>query len=296
MQPSTALSQQAASVTQIKNTIIDLAVRFGPRLLVAILILVAGAMASRWVSRWSARALHHLDLEPAVRVLLARVVWLLSFILFAILALENLGVELLPLIAGLSVVGAGLALATQGILSNLVAGLSILLTKPFRTGQYISIVSEEGLVDTISLFSTTLRHNDHSLVVIPNRKIVGEILHNYGTIRQLDITVGISYDADVGGAVNAVREVLDANPHVLGDPPPVVQANLLGDWSIVIAVRPWVPIQHFVAATGEINWAILDQFRRREIAIAVPQSEIRLAAAVPEAGVPDRGLSIGATP
>ncbi|MGH8220933.1 MAG: mechanosensitive ion channel family protein [Steroidobacteraceae bacterium] len=295
MQASTALSQGVASAAQIKNTIIDLAVRFGPRLFVAILILIIGAAVSRWVSRWSVRTLQRVELEPPVRVLLARAAWLLSFTLFLILALANLGVELLPLIAGLSVIGAGLALATQGVVGNLVAGLSILLTKPFRIGQYISIVAEEGIVDTITLFSTTLRHIDHSLVVIPNRKIVGEILHNFGTIRQLNIAVSISYHADVGGAVSAVREVLDANPHVLKEPPPIVQTNLLGDWSIVIGVRPWVPIAHFVAATGEINWAILEQFRRREIPIAVPQSEIRLAATAGEAGVPGRSPKLGAS-
>jgi len=294
MQPTTALSQEVASAAQIKNTIIDLGIRFGPRLLVAILILIVGAAVSRWVSRWFTHALRQVDLEPAVRVLLARAAWLLAFALFVILALANLGVELLPLVAGLSVVGAGVALATQGVIGNLVAGLSILLTKPFRTGQYISIAGEEGGVDTISLFSTTLRHIDHSLVVIPNRKIVGEILHNFGTIRQLNIAVGISYDADVGVAMNAVREVLAANPHVLKDPPPVVQASLLGDWSIVIGVRPWVSIEHFVAATGEINWAILEQFRGRGIPLAVPQSEIRLAASAAEISIADRSPRIGA--
>src|SRR5437868_5396355 len=95
-----------ATVDQVKNTVIDLAIRFGPRLLAALLILFAGVLVSRWVTRWAARGLSHIELEPPVRTLLGRVVWLMCMVLFVILALENLGVELLPLIAGLGVAGA----------------------------------------------------------------------------------------------------------------------------------------------------------------------------------------------
>src|ERR1700738_1560612 len=212
------MNAQVTSLEQIKHTVIDLALRFGPKVLVAILILFVGFAASRWVSRWLARGLTRIELEPPVRTLLARIGWLLTFALFLVMALQNLGVELLPLIAGVGVAGAGIALATQGVLGNLVAGLSIIFAKPFRVGEYISIVGEEGLVTTITLFNTTLTHVDHSRVVIPNRKIVGEILHNFGTVRQIDIVVGVAYDTDINSAVAAINDVLQANPRVLRDP------------------------------------------------------------------------------
>lgn len=101
--------------------------------------------------------------------------------------LQNLGVELLPLIAGLGVAGASIAIAMQGVLGNMVAGLTIILTRPYRVGEYILINREEGEVSMIGLFNTTLAHPDLSRVVIPNRRIVGEVLHNYGQIRQLQI-------------------------------------------------------------------------------------------------------------
>src|SRR5689334_20863020 len=197
-----AMNEPATSLEQIKHTAIDLAIRFGPKLLVAILILCVGVGVSRWVSRWLTHGLRRIELEPPVRALLARLGWLLSFALFVIMALQNLGVELLPLIAGVGVAGAGLALATQGVLGNLVAGLTIIFAKPFRVGEYISIVGEEGQVESITLFSTTLGHLDRSRVVIPNRKITGEILHNFGQIRQLDVTVGVAYDTDISAALS----------------------------------------------------------------------------------------------
>jgi small conductance mechanosensitive channel len=275
------MNPQLASLDQIKNTVLDLTIRFGPKLLIAILILAAGFAVSRWVSRWFLRGLSHVELEPPVRTLLARVAWALTLSVFVILALQNLGVELLPLIAGLGVAGAGVALATQGVLSNVVAGLSIIFTKPFRIGEYISIAGEEGVVSTITLFNTTLTHVDHSRVVIPNRKIVGDILHNSGNIRQLDIAVGVAYDSDMNAAVAAINEVLAANPRVLKDPPPVVQPIQLGDWAVNIGVRPWVLVPDYVAASGEINGAILESFRHRGIIMPFPQREVRLIGNAP---------------
>jgi small conductance mechanosensitive channel len=273
------VNEQIATISSVKSTLIDLAIRFGPKLLVAILILIAGAMISRWVSRWLLRMLGRLDLEIPIRQLLARVAWGASFVLFFIMALQNLGVELLPLLAGLGVAGAGLALATQGVLSNIVAGLSIIFSKPFRVGEYIEIAGVEGTVDTISLFSTTLLHVDRSRVVVPNRKIVGEILHNYGRIRQLEVSVGVAYDADLRVALELIRDVLSANARVLKDPLAVVQPMQLADSSINIAVRPWVLIEDQGSATGEINAAIIDAFRSRNIVIPFPQREVRLIGA-----------------
>ena len=269
----------AASVTsleQIKSTLIDLALRFGPKLLVALLIVFAGIAASRWISGWLSRGLLHLELEPPVHSLLVRLGWLLTFALFLVLALQNLGVELLPLIAGVGVAGAGVALAMQGVLGNLVAGLSIIFAKPFRVGEYISIVGEEGQVDTISLFSTTLTHPDRSRVVIPNRKIVGEILHNFGTVRQIDIVVGVAYDTDMDGVMEAIGEVLRSNPRVLHEPAPLVQTAGLGDCAVSIAIRPWVQVKDYRAANGEITRSVLEVFRSRGIAIPFPQREVRL--------------------
>jgi len=183
---------------------------------------------------------------------------------------------LLPLIAGLGVAGAGIALATQGVLSNVVAGLSIIFLKPFRVGEYISIVGEEGTVESITLFSTTLGHLDRSRVVIPNRKITGEILHNFGQIRQLDVSVGVSYDTDISTALSLIDEILRNNSRILTDPAPVVRTMQLGDWSVTIGVKPWVHVQDWGPATGEVNRAILELFRNRGVIMPVPQREVRM--------------------
>ena len=261
---------------QVKGTMVDLAIRFGPKLLTAIVIVTIGVFVAGWAARTTARGLHRLDLEPPVRQLLTRIARILVLGLFVMMALQNLGVELLPLLAGLGVAGAGIALATQGVLSNVVAGLTIIFTKPYRVGEYIAVGGVEGAVEAITLFSTTLRHTDRSRIVVPNRKVVGEILQNFGRIRQCDIQVGIGYESDLPAALAAIRDLVQANARVLADPKPVIQVVSLAESAVVIAVKPWVAVLDFVAAAGELNLSLVEELRRRNISIPYPQREVRL--------------------
>lgn len=267
------MEQQLRTLEQIQHTAVDLAIRFGPKALTAVLILAAGVYVSRWVGRMLEPALARFELEPPLRDLLSRIVRVLVVGLFLILALQNLGVELLPLIAGLGIAGAGVALALQGVLGNLAAGLTIIFTRPFRVGEYIAIAGVEGHVDTIGLFSTTLSHADRSNVVVPNRKIVGEILHNYGKIRQLHIGVGVDYATDVPRAIEVVRGLLLANARVLRDPAPVVGIASLGERAIGIRVEPWTTVADHVTASAEIQASIVETFRRTGIVIPVLRRE-----------------------
>ena len=270
------MNDQLQALDQVRATAIDLGMKFGPKLFVAILILIAGYVVGRWAARATGRALRRIHLEPPVRLLLERVVWVAVVGLFLVMALQNLGVEMLPLIAGLGVAGAGVALAMQGVLGNVVAGLTIIFARPFRVGDYISIAKEEGEVLEINLFDTVLGHADLSRVVIPNRKIVGEILHNYGTIRLFCVEVGVSYDADIDAAVRAIEEVLRANLRILKDPAPGVSVSRLADSWVVMSAKAWVNATDYGTAPGEINQAILEALRSRKITIPVPRREIRM--------------------
>ena len=273
------INNDIKTIDHFKTEAIDLAIRFGPKLLVAVLVLIAGALVGGWLARLTEQALTRMQMEPPVRSLLVRLLRVLVFILFMILALQNLGVELLPLIAGLSVAGAGIALATQGVLSNIVAGLTIIFTKPYRVGDYIEIVGVQGQVQQISVFNTLLLHSDQSHVVIPNRKIVGEILHNFGQIRQAKVNVGVAYDVDLAPTLTGLRELVSGNTRVLSDPAPLVQVVSLAESAVQIAVRPWVAVADFGSVIDELSRAIVEDCRRRGISIPYPQREVRLIGA-----------------
>jgi len=261
---------------EIQRTIFKFLTEYGFQIIGAIIILAAGAMMARWLGRMSDQWFIKKQIEPPIRMLANRVIYLVVFGLSVVLALEKCGVPIAPMVAGIGVAGVGIGLALQHVLSNLVAGLTIIFTKPFRVGEYVELVGVSGQVTSVQLFTTTLIHTDASRVVIPNRKIVGEILHNYGTARQLDIAVGVGYGTNIKQALTLVRELLANNPRVLKKPEPVVGVSLLADFSVTIAVKPWVSVSDFVAAGAEINEAVLEQFRSKGIEMPFPQHEVRL--------------------
>lgn len=273
------MPNQLALLEQAQSTLIDLGIKFGPKVVVAILILTAGFYAGRWIGRVLDRWLDKLRLEPPVRLLLVRLARLVVLGLFLIMALQNLGVDLLPLLAGLSVAGAGIALAMQGVLGNLAAGLTIIFTRPFRVGEYVSMVGVEGEIEAIDLFTTRLSHPDRSVVVVPNRKIVGEILHNYGQIRQLDLSVSIARADELERALAAIHEVVKANPRVLPEPAYIVGVAALADKSIRIAVKPWVKVPDYLPAGAEINRAIVDRISAAGVDYPGAAREIRVVSA-----------------
>jgi small conductance mechanosensitive channel len=112
--------------------------------------------------------------------------------------------------------------------------------------------------------------------VIPNRKIAGEILHNYGEIRQLDLKISVAYDTDLNQALSVVDEVLRGNPRVLPEPAPKVQVSALADSSVNISVQPWANVTDYAPAIGELNKTLLETFRAKGISIPFPQREVRL--------------------
>jgi small conductance mechanosensitive channel len=254
----------------------DFLIERGPNAIGAIVVLAAGLLLARFVARALARWLELRQMDPPVRMLLQRVTWLLIMALFGMIALGTLGIAVGPLIALMSVAGVGVGLAMQGVLSNLVAGLLIIFTKPFRVGEYVQIIGCHGQVSMVDLFNTVLIHPDKSRVVIPNRKIVGEVLHNFGSIRQHDITVGVSYSTDLPRAIGVVRQVLAQNPRVLQDPEPVVIVSAFGDSSINLAVRPWAKVSEFSAVGNEVRLGVVEAFRQHRIDIPFPQRDVHL--------------------
>jgi small conductance mechanosensitive channel len=269
------------TIDQIRKQAVDFLTGYGFQIIGALIILTIGCVIAWWIGRWFKKWLEGKHVEPPISMLAVRVTRLIIFGLAVVLALDKFGVKTGPIIAMISVAGVGIGFALQGVLGNLVAGLTIIFTKPFRFGEYIEIAGVQGQVTSIELFSTTLLHADQSKVVIPNRKIVGEILHNYGHIRQLDLFVDVAYDTNLTNALNVVRGVLGHNRRVLKEPAPVVGVTLLADSSIKIAIKPWTAVADYGPAQAEIYQAVAEQFRASSITIPFPQREIRMLGATP---------------
>jgi small conductance mechanosensitive channel len=263
-------------IDQIETKVIDFLTEYGFQIIGAVIILCIGIIIAWWIGRALGRWLEARKIEPPIIMLAVRVVRLLIFLVALLQALEKLSVPIGPALAGIGVAGIGIGLALQHVLGNAIAGLTIIFTKPFRIGEWIEIGGVSGRVTKIELFSTTVVHTDMSRIIIPNRKIVGEIMHNFGGVRQLDLSVGVAYGTDLNVATGIVRGVLTASPRVLKEPAPIIGVTMLGDSSINIAVKPWVKVDDYIPAQVEINQAMAEQLRAANISIPFPQREVRL--------------------
>jgi small conductance mechanosensitive channel len=266
-----------------RDIVVDLAIRYGFQVLGAVVILVVGALVGRWLGRLTDRRLEARAMEPPLRVLIVRVVYLLVMLFAIVAALDKFGFQIAPLVAGIGVAGLGVGIALQGVLGNVVAGLSIIFTKPFRVGEYIEIAGVKGDVDTIALFSTTLMHADRSRVIIPNRKIVGEILHNFGKMRQLHLTVTVPLGSDVGTALAAATDVVTRNERVLKDPAPMVGIAQITDTGVRIGVGPWVRVSDVGPAEGELNRSLVEQFQGKGLRLGLGPAAVHLVNGAPAA-------------
>ena len=260
-----------------QDLVIDLAIRYGFQVIGAIVILAVGAILGRWLGGLIDRRLQARAMEPPMRLLFVRVLRIVVMLFAVVVALDKFGFQIAPLVAGIGVAGLGIGLALQGVLGNVVAGLSIIFTKPFRVGEYIEITGVRGDVASIELFSTTLLHPDRSRIVIPNRKIVGEILHNFGTMRQLSLSLPVGQPGDVSLLLAGVRQVVGTNPRVLKDPAPSIRIVEVDHDGVRIAVQPWVRVPDVVVADGELYQALLEHLRARGLPAGIPRRhEVRL--------------------
>jgi len=259
-----------------RQVAVNFIIQYGFQIVGALIILAGGFVLAKWAGNLLMSSLMRREMEPPVRTLIVRLVRLLIFAFTVVIALDRFGVPVTTLVTGIGVAGVGVGLAMQGVLGNLISGLVIIIIKPFRVGEYIELLGVQGEVRVIELFSTTLLHPDRSHVVIPNRKIVGEILHNYGTMRQLPLKFSVSYDTNLSQAMALVREVVVNHPRVIKDPAPAVGISDFGASSINIAVGPWVAVKDYGAAMAELNQSIYQRLLDAKIAIPFPQQEIRI--------------------
>lgn len=263
----------------VNRIVTDLLVRYSFQVLAALAILFLGILLARVAGRFIERSLMRTSIEAHLQRLMVRAGKALVVLFTVIVALDKFGVQVTALVAGISVAGVAASFAVQGVLANLAAGLSIMLSRHFRIGDYIEIGNTRGQVQSIDLTMTVLRTLEDARVIVPNRRIVGEIIYNYTGERRVSLTVHVGYAEDLEKVVRTVEEVLADNPRVLKSPPPEVGITKLADSGVQIALRPWCKAEDFWRVHYEVYRTILARFRERQIEIPYPQREVRLLSA-----------------
>lgn len=193
-----------------------------------------------------------------------------------IIALGKIGISITPFVAAIGAISLGAGLALQGMLSNYGAGLAIILTRPFKVGNTITVQDVTGVVQEIRLANTLLINEEKQDIVIPNKYLIGDILYNSYENKLVDSSVGISYDSDPHKAIEVISNILADFKGIDNNNPAQIGIDEFGDSSINIGVRYWVPTTQFFELKYQVNGKIYEQLKANGIKIPFPQREVRI--------------------
>ncbi len=210
-------------------------------LLYAAVILVVCAVIIRVLMGVLKRATERLKMERSLQYFLRSAVHVFLWFLTILIVAGSLGISTTSLIAVLSVAGLAVSLAVQGTLSNLAGGIMLLVSKPFKAGDYIEAGGVGGLVADVGLVYTKMTTYDNKVVFVPNSEISGSKITNYTTEgkRRVDLTFSTSYDAKPEQVKKAIQDVIGAHPLALFTPEPFVRVNDYKESSVEYVVRVW---------------------------------------------------------
>lgn len=219
----------------------QLSLDWGGRIALALAVLFGGLWLSRLLVRVLSRVLDRAGTDPMLRDFLRQVTRGAMMVVVVIAALDQLGVPTTSLLAALGAAGLAVGLALRDSLSNLAAGVMLILLKPFRAGDVVRIGVETGKVESLRLMHTVLVTADNCELVLPNNRVANEAILNYtarGT-RRLELLLGLAYGSDLAAAMSVIRTVLAGDARVLPEPAVEIAIVTLTDTRVEIAVRPW---------------------------------------------------------
>lgn len=225
----------------------NLIVDFGPKLIAAILIWIIGNWIIKMMLKGLTKAMNKGNYDESLKkFLLNLTTWALKIILI-IAVLSKVGIETTSFAAIIAAAGLAIGLALQGSLGNFAGGVLLMIFKPIKIGDLIEAQGELGVVKEIEIFTTKLLTPTNKEVIIPNGALSNGNIVNYSSEGQLrvDLTFGVSYDADIKQTKAILMETLTANPKVLNDPEPTVNVSELADSSVNFAVRPWCTVADY---------------------------------------------------
>ncbi len=256
----------------------------GPSLVVKVLlflvIIFGGRFLARLISRMVEKSLQRAKLNMSY--LLKRMIVTFTkntiIVLALVFGLAQLGLSLGPLLAGFGVVGFILGFAMQDSLSNLAAGMMILINRPYDVGDMVEISGVFGKVDQMSMVSTSILTIDNQKLVVPNSRIWGDVIKNVTDqrVRRVDMTFGISYTDDIPHAEQVLKDILKNHDRILDDPEPMVRLHTLNDSSVDFVVRPWVKTDDYWDVYWDVTRAVKMTFDEEGISIPFPQQDVHL--------------------
>jgi len=251
---------------------------YGLKVLTAVLIVLVGSWIAKAVKRGIRKGMNRKNLDPTITNFTCSVTYALLMAFIVVAALGQLGVQTSSIVAILGASALAVGLALQGSLSNLAAGVLLMVTRPFKAGDYVETAGNAGVVETISLLNTTMKSIDNKKIIVPNSAIIGSPIINYTAEnrRRVDLKIGVSYKSDLRKVRQVLMDEVLKNQKVLKDPAPVVGVVEMAASSVNLVVRPWVETADY----WEVYFALTENIKLRldaeGIGIPFPQTDVHI--------------------
>lgn len=270
------MDKELQTLQKFYTIAIEFLTNYSFQLIGALIIVIIGWFAAKYAYALLMRLFesHHFDMTLSKFV--ASVVKMLIFAAMIIIALGKVGISIAPFVAAIGAVSLTAGLALQGSVSNYAAGVLLIISRPFKVGDTLSIGSFYGVVEEIKLSYTILRNEDEELITIPNKKMIGDVLVNSFEFRIVESSIGVAYEEDPAKAIALIKEVLSGFKEVSNTHNPVVGIAKFSDSSIELGLRYWVPTKSYFKTQFEVNLALYNTLHVNNISIPYPQREVRI--------------------
>jgi len=272
------LADPEGAVSAVVDGAVRVGTEYGPKILLALVVLVLGLIVARWLGAIVTKASNRAKVEPTLSKFFGTLVRYIILIMVVISAVGTLGIGVTSFAAILAAAGFAIGLAFQGTLGNFSAGIMLLLFRPFKVGQVVNIAGQTGTVDAIDLFTTTIDTLDNRRFIIPNGAIFGATIENisfHGT-RQIVFDMGVSYSADIDHTRDVLTKAALATPNRLADKEPNIVLSGLGASSVDWSVRVWVPASEFWPCRQALIREIKMRLDEAGIGIPFPQMDVHV--------------------
>jgi small conductance mechanosensitive channel len=260
------------------DKMIELIGTYGLKVLGAIVILVVGYLLAKTVKQVITKVLTKSKIEPTLISFASHLSYIaiLTFVFLAVL--NTLGVATTSFVAVIGAAGLAVGLALQGSLANFASGVLLILFRPVKVGDYIEGAGVAGTVEEIQIFATKLATPDNKTIIIPNAKLTGDNITNYSSkgTRRVDMTIGISYDADIDKARKIVADILAKDERVLEEPETAIFVSELADSSVNFTVRPWTNVADYWGVRFDTLEAVKKAFDKAGVGIPFPQRDVHI--------------------
>lgn len=260
------------------DLMVQYSVEYGLRIIGAIAIFVIGKWIAKRLSGFIRRLFVKGDIDQTLSNFIVSIIDILLMVVVVLAAVKNLGIDTTSFIAILGAAGLAVGLALQGTLGNIGSGVILILFRPFKVGDFITVGGESGTVTSITLFNTELLTGDNKVVLIPNGTVASGNITNFSKMptRRVDFVFGIGYDDDLKLAKRTLQQIIDSDGRILKDPESFIGVGELGESSVNFTVRVWVKAEDYWDVHFDTIEKVKLTFDEKGITIPYPQMDVHL--------------------